>query len=281
MRLLLLACGIAVLPGCGSLLETTLPAPQAYVLRLAPATVALQAANPGSLLVQRPEAGPGLASEHIALLRSGQRFDFYAASRWAAPSPDLVESVLVDQLRASGLFAAVFDDSSPYAPTYNLRCGLNRFEADYTQGGSAPTVQVTLDCTLGRHRDRVLLVNFIAQGSVKADDDRVSAVIAAFETATAAAVASTSSTRNGFNGNGTPRSRHPAHNADGNGHGPGRDGSCHQRRPRSGELLRPPAPAAQVCLHLPRLVWQPPSRDVHDGEAVLGVADRAQTCWKQ
>ena len=112
MRLLLLACGIAVLPGCGSLLETTLPAPQAYVLRLAPATVALQAANPGSLLVQRPEAGPGLASEHIALLRSGQRFDFYAASRWAAPSPDLVESVLVehpDVLEAAVVGAADAD----------------------------------------------------------------------------------------------------------------------------------------------------------------------------
>lgn len=189
MRLLLLACGIAVLPGCGSLLETTLPAPQAYVLRLAPATVALQAANPGSLLVQRPEAGPGLASEHIALLRSGQRFDFYAASRWAAPSPDLVESVLVDQLRASGLFAAVFDDSSPYAPTYNLRCGLRRFEADYTSGGNAPVVQVALDCTFGRHRDRTLIASFTVQGSATAAEDRLSDVVAGFEAATAAAIA--------------------------------------------------------------------------------------------
>ena len=189
MRLLLLACAVAVLPGCGSLLETTMPAPQAYVLRLAPRTVAVQAANPGSLLVQRPEAGPGLASENIALLRSGQRFDFYAASRWAAPAPDLVESVLVDQLRATGLFAAVFDDSSPYAPTYNLRCGMRRFEADYTSGGNSPTVQVALDCTFGRHRDRALLASFTAQGSAAVSEDRLGAVVAGFEAATAAAVA--------------------------------------------------------------------------------------------
>jgi len=189
MRLLLLACGVAVLPGCGSLLETTMPAPQAYVLRLPARTATAPTSNPGSLLVQRPEAGPGLASENIALLRSGQRFDFYAASRWAAPAPDLVESVLVDQLRATGLFTAVFDDSSPYAPTYNLRCGMRRFEADYTTGSNAPTVQVALDCTLGRHRDRALLASFTAQGSAPAAEDKLSAVVAGFEAATVSALA--------------------------------------------------------------------------------------------
>ncbi len=43
----------------------------------------------GSVLVQRPEAGPGLDSDRIVLLRSDSRFDFYAASRWAAPAPDM------------------------------------------------------------------------------------------------------------------------------------------------------------------------------------------------
>ena len=62
------------------------------------------------------EAGPGLDSERIALLRSDQRFDFYAASRWAAPAPDLIESVMVDALRATGAFSAVFDDAAPFAP---------------------------------------------------------------------------------------------------------------------------------------------------------------------
>jgi len=194
LRVLLLACGFVVLPGCGSFFESTLPSPQSYVLRLPARTPAAGPANPGSLLVQRPVAGPGLTSEHIALLRSGQRFDFYAASRWAAPAPALLESLIVEQLRGTGLFAAVFDDASPYAPTYNLRCELRRFEADYTsegrgRAGSAPTVHVALDCTLGRHRDRTLLASFTAQGSAAASDDRLGDVIAAFETATAAALA--------------------------------------------------------------------------------------------
>ena len=118
------------------------------------------------MLVQRPEAGPGLESDRIALLRSDQRFDFYAASRWAAPAPDLIESVMIDALRATGAFSAVFDDTlavraalQPALHAAALRSGLHR------RAAARPTVHVALDCTLGRHRDRELLASFTAQGS--------------------------------------------------------------------------------------------------------------------
>jgi cholesterol transport system auxiliary component len=185
-----LSLGTMLLGGCGGLLETTIPAPQAYVLRPAPRAPAAPAETPyGSVQLQRPEAGPGLDSDRIALLRSDHRFDFYAVSRWAAPAPDLVESLILDALRAGGSFAAVFDDTSPYAPRYSLRVTLRRFEADYSSGGNAPTVHVVLDCTLGRHRDRELLASFTAQGSAIAGEDRLTAVVTAFDAASAAAVA--------------------------------------------------------------------------------------------
>ena len=184
--------GLSALAGCGSVFESSIPAAQAYVLRLPPPASRAEGAAAGSVRVQRPEAGPGLDSDRIALLRSDRRFDFYAASRWAAAAPDLMESVLVDQLRASGAFTAVFEDASPYPPRYNLRCSLARFESDYSSNGaaagSAPVVQVALDCTFGRHRDRALLANFTARGSAPARDDRLGAVVAAFESATVQAV---------------------------------------------------------------------------------------------
>jgi ABC-type uncharacterized transport system auxiliary subunit len=179
--------------GCGSLLESTLPADQAYVLRppVREAPPPINQATAGSVLLQRPQAGPGLDSDRIVLLRSDSRFDFYAASRWAAPAPDMLANFIVDGLRASGAFAAVFDDTSPYAPSYNLRCTLRRFESDYTSAGGnggAPTVFVALDCTLGRHRERELLASFTAQGSAVAHADRLNDVVAAFNAATTAAV---------------------------------------------------------------------------------------------
>jgi cholesterol transport system auxiliary component len=179
--------------GCSGVFESDLAAPQAYVLRLPPATAPANAGTAGSVLVQRPVAGPGLDSERIVLLRSEQRFDFYAASRWAAPAPILVESLMLDAVRATGAFSAVLDDSAPFSPHYNLRCALRRFEADYTTDGEgarggAPTIFVVLDCTLGRHRDRALLASFTAQGSAVAREDRLNAVVGAFEVATANAM---------------------------------------------------------------------------------------------
>jgi cholesterol transport system auxiliary component len=190
LRPLALPCVALVLGGCGGLFESTIPAQQSYVLRLPSRPAQSEITKvAGGLRVQRPVAGPGLDSDRIVLLRSDRRFDVYAATRWAAPAPDLVASVLVDQLRGASLFSSVLDDSAPYAPRYTLRCGLNRFESDYTGGGRAPTIEVVLDCTFGRYRDRTLLANFTAHGSAPAGDDRIGAVVAAFESATGKAVA--------------------------------------------------------------------------------------------
>ena len=189
LRRALLLTGALTLTACSGVFESDLAAPQAYVLRLPPAPLPEPNNDAGSVRVQRPDASPGLESERIALLRSEQRFDFYAASRWAAPAPDVLESVIVDTLRGTGSFRAVFDDTAPFSPRYGLRCTLRRFEADYTKGGGAPTVFVTLDCTIGRNRDRALLASFTAAGSAAAREDRLNAVVAAFESATAAAMA--------------------------------------------------------------------------------------------
>jgi cholesterol transport system auxiliary component len=175
------------LAGCGGVFESSLAAPQTYVLRLPAVAATTTGPAAGSLLVRRPEAGPGLDSNRIALLRSDRRFDFYAASLWAAPAPDVIESVIIDALRGTGAFTAVLDDASPFAPRYDLRVTLRRFESDYTAGGK-PTIHVVLDCTLGRHRDRALLASFTSQGSAVAAEDRLGSVVAAFEAATAAAM---------------------------------------------------------------------------------------------
>ena len=169
--------------------ESDLAAPQSYVLRLPPRPRRSRTPAAGRLLVQRPEAGPGLESERIALLRSEQRFDFYAASRWAAPAPDVIESVMVDTLRATGAFSAVFDDSAPFAPRYNLRCTLRRFEADYTKRAAArprsssrstarSAAIATASCWRASRR----------RARRRAGEDRLNAVVAAFEAATAAAM---------------------------------------------------------------------------------------------
>jgi cholesterol transport system auxiliary component len=186
---------LALLAGCSGLFESEMPAPQAYMLRLpTPQAGASNASAPlGVIQLLRPEADPGLASERIALLRNDRRFDYYAASRWAGPLPDVLAALAAESLRGSQAFAAVLDDGAPFAPEYTLRIAIRRFEADYTAGG-APRAIVVLDCSLGRFRDRSLLGNFIAKGSATASADRLAAVVQAFESATSAALAEMQST---------------------------------------------------------------------------------------
>jgi cholesterol transport system auxiliary component len=214
--------GMVALSGCSGLLKSEAPPVQVYVLRAAvsPTSAAnaeaqaldsarTAAANlpsaspvgapstpnaPPSLQVPRPQADPGLATELITLVRSDHRMDRYAASSWAGSLPDVVETLAIDTLRASGNWASVHDAPSPFAADYLLQITIRRFEADYTSAGvgagTAPKVYVTLDCTIARRIGRELLTSFVAEGVADAEADRMSAVVAAFEKAANTALAS-------------------------------------------------------------------------------------------
>ena len=154
----------ALLAGCSGVFESSLAAPQTYVLRL-PARAEVVAgglpasASAGSVLVRRPEAGPGLDSNRIALLRDDRRFDFYAASLWAAPAPDVMESVVIDALRGTGTFAAVFDDAQN--ATW-LQCSEDRLQGLALPAKHHPVMQIS---KRQHHIDRVRGSDFTLGGS--------------------------------------------------------------------------------------------------------------------
>ena len=141
-----------------------------------------------SLEVLMPSADAGLSGEGIAVLRPGQRLDFYSAARWAAPAPALLQALVIETLRRDGHFALVEPDSGPFDATYLLSLELTHFEADYEASGP-PTVRVELTCALGRRSGRQVVQSFTAAGAATASADRMQAVVAAFEEATNAALA--------------------------------------------------------------------------------------------
>jgi ABC-type uncharacterized transport system auxiliary subunit len=188
--------------GCTNLFHSDAKPEQTYVLR-APSAGAAGAATPGatatppadvlgSLQVAHPATAPGLDVAHIILVQADHRMNFYLGSRWPAPLPDVVEALAVETLRASGDWQSVQDSGSPFPAEYLLSISVRRFEADYSAGGSAPQVEVVLDCTLGARKGRDPVASFVAAGSAPAAGDRMSEVIAAFETASSAALVSLS-----------------------------------------------------------------------------------------
>jgi len=159
----------------------------------AAATAAAPATPLAAVQVAHPLAAPGLESRQIILVQADHRMNFYLGSRWPAPLPDMVEALAVETLRASGEWHSVQDSGSPFIPQYLLSISVRRFEADYTRARSAPQVEVVLDCTLGAREGREMVASFVAQGSATAGGDHMSEVIAAFETASGAALTSMSS----------------------------------------------------------------------------------------
>ncbi|HEX4618347.1 MAG TPA: ABC-type transport auxiliary lipoprotein family protein [Steroidobacteraceae bacterium] len=194
-----LTVSLAAAPGCSNLFHSDAKPDQTYVLRApAPArdadgAAATATAAPGAgvlapLQVAHPIVAPGLDGPRIILVQPDHRMNFYVGSRWPTPLPDMLEALTVETLRASGQWQSVQDSASPFTSEYLLSVSVRRFEADYARGRAAPQVEVVLDCTLGARAGRELVTSFTAEGSAAAAGDHMSEVIAAFETASHAAL---------------------------------------------------------------------------------------------
>jgi cholesterol transport system auxiliary component len=187
-RLRLLGCCVVLpLAGC---LSTGGKSPTSDIYTLtAPVPTPADAASASAtvLSVLLPETAAGLHGERIALLKAGYRLDYFAASRWSGPLPELVQSLAMAALQAGGRFRSVQNDSAPFAADYVLQLNVQHFEADYS-GGGPPVVHVVIEATLGRSSDRAIVQTLTAEGSVPAAGDRMVNIINAFEQASGAAL---------------------------------------------------------------------------------------------
>jgi cholesterol transport system auxiliary component len=181
----LVVCGIALAAaGCASgAFNSERPVSQLYAISAAPPEAPAASVLPIDLAVARPLPRPGLDTERIAVRYGDRRFDYYATARWGAEAADVVQDLLIDSLRASGALRTVHGHLSAFTSQYLLESELRDFQAEYAQEGAAPTVRVTLVCTVGRVRDRTALATFTSSAAVPAQDNSQRAVVAAFENA--------------------------------------------------------------------------------------------------
>ena len=178
------------LAACSGLLNSNQPPEQVYYLRApAAATPATPhaASDAASVRVGHPVPDPGLESTHIMLVQPDHRMSFYSGARWPGPVTDVLESLIVQTLRASGQWSSVEESISPFPSDYLLQTTVRRFEADYS-AGAVPDVYVVLDCIIGRREGRDVLATFVVTGKASASANRLGDVVTAFEQATAQAL---------------------------------------------------------------------------------------------
>jgi cholesterol transport system auxiliary component len=180
LRRLLIAASLA-LTACSGLLHSTAPALQLYVLA-PPETVPASAHTGPTLWVARPLSGPALNTDRIALLRPGNRLDYYTGSRWSAPLADLVSDLELKVLRADSAWSAVADDRSTFNADYLLQTSIDRFTAEYEGQTGAPTIRVELHALLIRRADGTLVGSFAVSEQGTAQENRMASVVAMFST---------------------------------------------------------------------------------------------------
>jgi cholesterol transport system auxiliary component len=197
-----IAIACAVLAGCLSGgFHSNQPTQQEYLLRWAGTSAAPAASPPEAtsalaadrtLEVLLPTSSPGLEGDGIAVLRAGERLDYYSGARWAAPAPQMLQGLAVEALRAGGRFSWVEGDGAPFAADWVLEVELAHFEAQYEDAGP-PTVRVGLVCTLGQRGARRAVASIAVQAQAMASADRMGEVVDAFQRATREALSQAAS----------------------------------------------------------------------------------------
>jgi cholesterol transport system auxiliary component len=181
------------LAGCGgSLFQTKAAPPALYLLSAQPAPPAAGthvARISADLAVLKPRVRAGLDTDRIAALYPDRRLEYFAAARWSGPLDEVIQQLAVQQFRASAGFRSVSVDASVFASDYWLEIEVTNFQAEYSAAAAAPVVHVDFLARVGASADRHVLATLEANAEQAASDNRLSAIVDAYNRAADKALA--------------------------------------------------------------------------------------------
>lgn len=184
-RLALLALGAVALSGCmGGLLGGGKPA-QLYRFGQAPAPAAQAAPAAGTVGVFRANSqfAREAAGDKLLAITGGQA-QYIALSRWVAPANVLWDQAVLAAFDAAPGRVRLMSRGEQGRTDYALRLDVRNFETRYDAGpDGAPTVVVRVRAALARDTDKALGAERVFESRVPAADNRVSAIVGAYDRA--------------------------------------------------------------------------------------------------
>jgi cholesterol transport system auxiliary component len=181
------------LAACGGLFKNKIPPPTMYLLSASPRPAAAETASgnslPPDLAVLRPRVRAGLDTDRIAALYPDRRMDYFANVRWSGPLDEVVQDLAVQEIHTNPGLRNVSGDISVFASAYWLEIEVADFQAEYPASGGAPTVHVHLQARVGSSADRRVLARFEPNIYEPAADNRMSAIVEAYNRAADRALA--------------------------------------------------------------------------------------------
>lgn len=192
-RTVLIALLGATLAACaGSLFKNKAAPPTMYMLGATRSTPAADPPSehlPADLAVLRPRVRAGLDTDRIAALYPDRRMDYFADVRWSGTLDEVLQDLAVQQLHANLRVSNVSPEASVFGSPYWLEIEVTDFQAEYSAAGGAPTVHVHLQARLGNSADRHVLARFEPDVREAASDNRMSAIVDAYNRAANQALA--------------------------------------------------------------------------------------------
>jgi cholesterol transport system auxiliary component len=188
LRILVAAALVATLAACGGLFPSP---PERQLYRPQP-SFSFPAGLPHAgvaLAVATPSAASGLDTRRIALTNAPAALNYYADAEWADSVPFLVRSALVEGFEASGAVAAVGPVTLGAHADVVLETAIRDFEARYSDPHRAPRVEVAFDLKLIALPRRQIVAAGMVEGEATATENKVPAIVAAFNTALGQAAA--------------------------------------------------------------------------------------------
>lgn len=186
-RTALIALACVALSGClGNLLGGGKPA-QLYRFGQTPAATPAAAPSSGRIgvlratsLFQRESSGDKI------LAINGDEAQYIAESRWVAPANVLWDQAVLAAFDASQGRARLVSRGEQASAHYNLRLDVRNFETRYENGPkAAPVVVIRVRAMLSRDTDRDNPMQTLFEAKAPASDNRVSAIVAAYDRAVA------------------------------------------------------------------------------------------------
>jgi cholesterol transport system auxiliary component len=186
LMVLLTACA-------GSLFKNKAAPPTMYLLSATPKSSAADPAKtppaPVDVAVLKLRVRAGLDTDRIAALYPDRRMDYFAGVRWSGPLDEVLQDLAVQEFHSNPGLRNVNADGSVFASTYWLEIEVADFQAEYAAGGSAPTVHVHLLARVGNSGDRHVLGRFEPDIHEAAADNRMTAIVDAYNRAADKALA--------------------------------------------------------------------------------------------
>lgn len=184
-----LAIALLATAGCGGLLGGGAAADLYRFGDAPPAAPPPPAATGQSILVSYGGADFEAESSGDRILTvNGATLSYVADARWVAPAADLFDGALFRSL--DGLAPAIRIVRPGQIPRadFTLTVDVRRFEAVYA-GAQAPEALIEANVRLIRRSDRTIVGEWPVMSREAAGENRVTAIVAAFDRATAAVTA--------------------------------------------------------------------------------------------